>query len=199
MACTGYEVKFNSGLTTRNIWLDKSTGEQKDFSTYLDLNPDKYIGKTCLHVGTGNSSIARNHHNKFKRIDGISIDPGEVSLANNLMIPNYTCYLINKHKLEELSVLGEYDVIIDNNIKSYMCCGAHYMDYFDWILDSVASRNGEIITHILGYACFFKNTPNSLDNREIDNIAKRVQYTTNQRMYGTELSQIVFIKPINPT
>ena len=118
MPCTEYKISFNSGLTIRNVWLKKSTGEQNDFNSYLDLNPNKYIGKTCLHVGTGNSSIAINHHNKFKRIDGITVEPGEVSLANNLMIPNYTCYLINKYKLEELSVLGEYDVIIDNNIKT---------------------------------------------------------------------------------
>ena len=191
MPCTEYKISFNSGLTIRNVWLTKSTGEQNDFNSYLDLNPNKYIGKTCLHVGTGNSSIAINHHNKFKRIDGITVEPGEVSLANNLMIPNYTCYLINKYKLEELSVLGEYDVIIDNNIKTYMCCDDHYMEYFNWILDSVASRNGEIITHITGYRW--------LDNEEIDNIAKRVQYTTYQRMYGTHPNKIVFIRPINLT
>jgi len=187
MACTKYEVEFNSGLTTRNIWLKKSSIDQKNIDTYIDIKSKDYIGKTCLHVGTGNSSIALNHHNKFKHIDGISIEPGEVSLANNLMIPNYICHLINKHKIEEISALGQYDVIIDNNIKSYKCCDDHYMDYFNWILDSVASRNGEIITHTTGYMW--------LDNKEIDNIAKRVQYKT----YQEPNQNVVFIRPINPT
>jgi hypothetical protein len=184
MACTGYEIKFNGGLTAPNIWLEKSSADQKGINTYIDVNQKDYIGKTCLHIGTGNSSIAINHHKLFKHIDGLAIEPGEVSLANNLMIPNYTCYLINKYKLKELSVLGEYDVIIDNNIKTYMCCDDHYDDYFNWILRSVASRNGEIITHTAGYY--------HLDNNEIDSIASRVQY----RSYQKADQSVVLIKPI---
>ena len=183
MNCT-YNIPFNGGDFKENQWLKSATGEQKDFSTYLDQNPNKYKGKKCLHVGTGNSSIAKNHHNIFKHIDGIAIDPGEVELGNNLKISNYTCHLVNKYKLEEISILGEYDVIIDNNIKHYACCGEHYMDYFDWILDSVASRNGEIITHVRGY--------HSLDNIEIDKIAKRVQY----KSYQEPNQNVVFIRPI---
>ena len=100
------------------------------------------------------------------------------------MIPNYTCYLINKYKLEELSVLGEYDVIIDNNINQYACCDEHYMDYFNWILDSVASRNGEIITHIAGY---YQHT-----TEDLDKLASRVQYKT----YQPAAQGVVLIKPI---
>ena len=184
MACTDYNIKFNSGSFSNNIWLIKSSTDQKGINAYITDNQDAYIDKTCLHIGTGTSSIAINHHKLFKHIDGLAIDPNEVKLANGLRIPNYTCYLINKYKLKELSVLGEYDVIIDNNIKSYTCCDEHYLDYFNWILDSVASRNGEIITHTTGYY--------HLNNKEIDKIANRVQYKT----YQEADQNVVLIKPI---
>ena len=184
MACTEYNIKFNGGEFINNTWLIKSSVDQKGINTYIHSNPNDYIGKTCLHVGTGDSSIATNYHKIFKHIDGLAIDPNEVKLANGLFISNYTCYLINKYKIEEISVLAEYDVIIDNNIKHYACCDDHYMNYFNWILDSVASRNGEIITHTAGY--------HSLDNKEIDEIANRVQYKT----YPQSDQSVVLIKPI---
>ena len=188
MPCTEYKISFNSGLTTKNPWIKKPTSDQKAIDDYIAEKSKDYIGKTCLHIGTGSSSIAINHHNKFTHIDGLTICPDEFKFANDLQISNYTNYLINKYKLEELSVLGEYDVIIDNNIKTYMCCDDHYMDYFNWILDSVASRNGEIITHTSGYY--------HTDNVEIDNIAKRVQYKAYQRQHD---QSVVLIKPILPS
>ena len=188
MTCTDYNIKFNDGLFDNNVWLSRSSADQKGIDEYIANNQDTYRDKTCLHVGTGNSSIAITHHKQFKHIDGLAIDPNEVKLANDLHISNYTCYLINKYKLEELSVLGNYDVIIDNNIKLYACCDEHYMDYFNWILDSVASRNGEIITHTGGYY--------QHDNEELDRVANRVQYKTYQRPRGADFSAVVLIKPI---
>ena len=190
MACTDYNIKFNNEKFIDNRWLTETSADQDGIDVYIADNQDTYRDKTCLHVGTGTSSIAISHHKLFKHIDGLTIEPGEVSLANNLMIPNYTCHLINKHKIEEISVLGNYDVIIDNNIKSYMCCVEHYYDYFNWILDSVASRNGEIITHTQGYY--------DLDDKEIDSIASRVQYKTYEKPTGKFNMSIVLIKPINP-
>ena len=191
MPCTEYKISFfNGGLTAKNPWIKKTTSDQKAIGDYIAKRPEDYTGKTCLHIGTGTSSIAISHHKLFKHIDGLTICPDEFKFANDLQIPNYTCYLINKHKLEELNVLGEYDVIIDNNIKTYACCDDHYNDYFNWILASVASRNGEIITHTQGYY--------DLDNREIDSIASRVQYKTYEKPTGKFNMSIVLIKPINP-
>ena len=184
MACTSFPTPFN--FKNVNPWLEEITLDQEGIESYIADNQDIYRDKTCLHIGTGISSVAIQFHKLFKHIDGIALDPNEVELANNLTIENYTCYLINKHKIEELSVLGNYDVIIDNNIKSYMCCVEHYYDYFNWILDSVASRNGEIITHTLG--CNFRQ---SLGDEEIDSIASRVQYKAYREWEG-----IVLIKPI---
>jgi hypothetical protein len=104
--CTDHKIKFNNGLTIDNIWLTKASVDQKAINAYIADNQDAYRDKTCLHVGTGNSVIAVDHHKLFKHIDGLAIDPNEVNHANNKTISNYTCYLINKHKLEELSVLG---------------------------------------------------------------------------------------------
>ena len=184
MPCTEYKISFNGGLTVKNPWIKKSTSDQRAIGDYIAEKSEDYIGKTCLHIGTGSSSIAINHHNKFTHIDGLTICPDEFKFANDLQIPNYTNYLINKYKLEELSVLGEYDVIIDNNIKTYMCCDDHYMDYFNWILDSVASRNGEIITHTSGY---YQHT-----TKDLDKLANRVQYKTYQKADQS----VVLIKPI---
>ena len=184
MACTEYNIKFNNGLVSDNIWVKKASADQKGIDAYIADNQDTYRDKICLHVGTGNSSIAIAHHKLFKRIDGLAIAPDEVEFATDLQISNYACYLINKHKLEELSVLGNYDVIIDNNIKLYACCDEHYMDYFNWILDSVASINGEIITHTAGY--------HQHGTEELDRIASRVQYKT----YQEANQKIVIIKSI---
>ena len=184
MACSGYNIKFNNGKFIDNCWITKTSTDQTGMGAYIADNRDTYRDKTCLHIGTGTSSIAINHHKLFKHIDGLAIDPNEVKFANDLQIPNYTCYLINKYKIEEISVLGEYDVIIDNNIKLYACCDEHYMDYFDWILDSVASRNGEIITHTAGY---YQHV-----NIDLDKVANRVQYKT----YPQSDQSVVLIKPI---
>ena len=189
MPCTEYKISFNSGLTGKNPWIKKSTPSQRTIGDHIAKRPEDYTGKTCLHIGTGTSSIAISHHKLFKHIDGLTICPDEFKFANDLQIPNYTCYLINKHKLEELNVLGEYDVIIDNNIKTYICCDDHYNDYFNWILASVASRNGEIITHTAGFTA---GNVEPLTLSEIDSIADRVQYKTYKGI--AQDGNIVFIR-----
>ena len=184
MACT-FNIVFNNGLTDKeNIWLQRDTVEQVDINSYLINNQNHYKNKTCLHIGTGTSLIAIDNNKTFNRIDGLAVDPLEVNFANDLNIKNYKCYEINKYNIKELNTLSNYDLIIDNNIKSYTCCTEHYLDYFNWILNSVKPNNGEILTHTAG---FYYIKP--IDIEEINQIANKHGYTA----FG-EIG-VVIIKP----
>ena len=86
--------------------------------------------------------------------------------------------------LKELNTLSNYDLILVNNIKSYTCCTEHYLDYFNWILNSVKPNNGEILTHTAG---FYYIKP--IDIEEINQIANKHGYTA----FGE--TGVIVIKP----
>src|SRR5437764_8596280 len=79
-------------------------------------------GKTLLHVGVGNSSLAKGLAHRVVRVDGLTAHPNEKAHADSLRIPNYRVVLLNKHSRELFRLRGAYDFIIDNNLASFACC-----------------------------------------------------------------------------
>ena len=79
--------------------------------------------KRILHIGVGNSYIARNLEDSIT-IDGITISSKEIDLSKSLNLKNYNTYFQNKYSADNIvgKFLTNYDIIIDNNIKSYSCC-----------------------------------------------------------------------------
>lgn len=136
---------MENGEDSLDVWLTTISADQAKIDEYLS-NSGLLKNKRVLHVGCGQSSVAYRFHSQFTHADGIAIWKNEVKLGNDLNLDNYNCYEVDKYMLDQLSVLGTYDVIIDNNIKSYMCCQEHYEDWFGWMLDN----SSIIITHDLG-------------------------------------------------
>jgi hypothetical protein len=83
-------------------------------------------GKAVLHVGVGNSSLARGLAGKVRQLDGLTVHPNEKAHADSLGIPNYRVLLLNKHGPGLFRLEGRYDLIVDNNLASFACCTYHF-------------------------------------------------------------------------
>jgi hypothetical protein len=132
-------------------WLHlPTTPDQQRIENYLKTL--SISGKKILHVGTGNSSFAKQFHlNNI--IDSITIVNDEIEYAMSLNLPNYNCYKINKYSNEILNLSTKYDIISDNNLSSFACCRKHFEEmmrnYF-----SMLNKGGFIITDKMGMAYF---------------------------------------------
>jgi hypothetical protein len=83
-------------------------------------------GKTFLHVGIGNSGLARRFHESAALIDGVTLQENESRFATTLGLPNYRAKVINKFSAHLVAALNRrYDYIVDNNPTSFCCCRNH--------------------------------------------------------------------------
>ena len=126
-------------------WEERNpTNDEIDILNFLNKMDNKNI--RILHVGVGSSYIAKNLKN-FKHIDGITISSNEVYYANKLNINNYKCYFLNKHKNDAFSdnLYGDYDFIIDVNLKSFSCCQQSF-DYMFLNYTKILNKNGQILS-----------------------------------------------------
>lgn len=112
-------------------------------------------GKRLLHIGTGNSSVARqcaaNPSQRTRYITSVTVSPKEKAAADQLQLPDYTTVLANKYgKSFVASQQGrQYDYVLDNNIASFVCCQRHLERYLQTLVD-VLAKDGVIVTHWLG-------------------------------------------------
>ena len=86
------------------------------------LQPDSRI----LHVGIGNSGLARRFSGKVSEICGITISGREFDHAKSLGLPGYRPLLINKYSRAYVALADKFDFIIDNNPSTFACCRAHF-------------------------------------------------------------------------
>jgi hypothetical protein len=103
-------------------------------------------GKTVLHVGIGNSGLAKKFAPRAEWIDGLTVSANEKSRAEQLDISNYQVHLLSKYGRDFVSTLDRrYDFIVDNNLASFACCKFHFyqmMDSYLWAL----KPGGRILT-----------------------------------------------------
>lgn len=79
-----------------------------------------------LHVGIGNSGLARRFCGQVAQVDGVTISHAEIEQANSLHLPNYIVRLLNKYGRDFATLIGPYDFILDNNPTTFACCRAHF-------------------------------------------------------------------------
>jgi hypothetical protein len=124
------------------IWVGRPTTEdQARIEQCLAEMVDCW--STLLHVGVGNSSLARRFCPTVASIHGLTIHPEEREFAERLNIQNYAVSLTNKYSSEMTRIGRGFDFVIDNNPSLYACCLFHFCRMM--VTYAEALRNGGAI------------------------------------------------------
>lgn len=129
-------------------WSAKATTSDQ---ARMERNIDRYNlkEKRILHVGIGNSGLAKRFHGRVKEIVGTTIDEPELSVARSLGFPNYRFVLHNKFSGCSDVLNGSFDFILDNNPTSPCCCMRHLAALFEFYAGILAS-DGQVVTDAQG-------------------------------------------------
>jgi hypothetical protein len=127
---------------------DSSTEDQMRIEAVL---ADSFReGSRLLHIGVGNSALARRFISKARGIDGLTIAPAELEHAHAIGLPGYRVFLVSKYAPEVLRhVESDYDIIVDNNLASFACCTFHFARMLDSYRACLAP-GGRLLTDKLG-------------------------------------------------
>lgn len=129
-------------------WSDKATTpDQFRIEKYIDRFDLR--DKRILHIGIGNSGLAKRFRGRVGAIVGTTIDEPEIAVARALDLPGYTAVLHNKYSSRADIVPGTFDFIIDNNPTSPCCCVRHLAQLFGFYREKL-SENGQLVTDALG-------------------------------------------------
>ena len=109
---------------------------------------ENVTGKTVLHVGVGNSEVARTFR-QAGRIDAITVSTEELEAGNNQHITAYNVFLIDKHGEDLPSLKGPFDFIIDCALTSYAPTYAHFQAMMR-SYQALLAENGRIVTERSG-------------------------------------------------
>jgi hypothetical protein len=121
----------------------KTTADQRRIERYVDRYD---LGdKRLLHIGIGNSDLAKRLHRRAREIVGTTVDQREIDLARSLSLPNYTVVEDNKYSAHHEAVTGRFHFIIDNNPTSACCCFTHLAQLFGFF-DAKLAGGGQIVT-----------------------------------------------------
>lgn len=132
------KIKYSDGS-----WLTiETTPDQKRIEDYLKKNDLK--NKTILHIGTGNSSFAKEFC-KNNKVDSITVVADELAYAQSLNLENYQCFKLNKYSSELKKLANKYDCIVDNNLSSFACCKVHFIEMIQNYI-SLLNDTGAIYT-----------------------------------------------------
>ena len=125
-------------------WSDKATtSDQARMERYIDRYDLR--GARILHVGIGNSGLAKRFHARVGEIVGTTIDEPEMQVARALSLPNYSFVTHNKYSGQNEAVNGTFDFILDNNPTSPCCCIRHLAVLFEFYAEKLAD-GGQIVT-----------------------------------------------------
>ena len=129
-------------------WSDKATTpDQARIERYIDRYDLRRA--RILHIGIGNSGLAKRFYRRVKGIVGTTIDESEIRVATALALPNYRFVEHNKFSGKDDGVEGTFDFIVDNNPTSPCCCFRHLSDMLEFYLEKLAP-DGQIVTDRLG-------------------------------------------------
>ena len=125
-------------------WSDKATtSDQARMERYVDRYDLRRA--RILHIGIGNSGLAKRFHMRVGEIVGTTIDEPEMQVARALSLPNYSFVTHNKYSDRNEAVNGTFDFILDNNPTSPCCCIRHLAVLFEFYAEKLAS-GGQIVT-----------------------------------------------------
>ena len=154
-----------------NEWLtvnpERISPVQLEVNKYLRSAQRLYKGGKILHIGIGNSSIAKELRDIFGQIDGITNSQQELEAGKQLS-DKYRIYLLNKYNLEEFGKLdNDYDVIVDVSLKSYACCNEHWLGFMNEVINKL-KIGGRLLSHTGGFGGHnSSNYDNSLKMEEL--------------------------------
>lgn len=139
------------GIDEVDDWRDwtalETTPDQLRIEDYLLHS--KLSGRSLLHVGVGNSSLAERLAPRTGRIVGTTIARNEATRGASLGIRNYNVEMHNKYSGRPLQHAGQFDFIVDNNPTTFCCCIHHLMTMMDFYEQSL-TRDGQILTDRAG-------------------------------------------------
>jgi hypothetical protein len=143
--CSKYD---DGGVNERPGWRDwtdqDTTPDQQRIEDILARGEIR--GKVLLHVGVGNSSLAKRFCGAARAIDGITIQGNECRHARGLRISNYRVVVANKYDSRLSRTLGRtYDLIVDNNPTTFCCCRRHLATMLASYAD-LLKPNGILVT-----------------------------------------------------
>jgi hypothetical protein len=120
-----------------------TTPDQARMERYIDRYD--LTDKRVLHIGIGNSGLARRLGGRMKELVGTTVDEPEIEAARSLGLPNYSVVLHNKYSGVNEAVAGKFDFILDNNPTSPCCCFRHLHDLFGFYAEKLA-KDGQVVT-----------------------------------------------------
>lgn len=111
-------------------WQDWTRQSTRSDQQRIEAELEKMISPstTLLHVGVGNSSLAKKYLSLCDRIDGLTIDHPAKDYADSLGDDNYTVHLRSKYDpclLSDFDSADSYTLIVDNNPTTFCCCHTH--------------------------------------------------------------------------
>ncbi|BEU98988.1 class I SAM-dependent methyltransferase [Novosphingobium olei] len=131
-----------------HVWsLHPTTEDQLRIERYLDGFPMR--GKRILHVGAGNSLLAKRFCARGAEVVGTTITREEVTHGRSLAIPRYDVRLHNKYLGADGLEWGQFDFIVDNNPTTFACCLDHYMAMLRFYAD-VLKPDGQWLVDRVG-------------------------------------------------
>lgn len=141
------------GVVDVEEWRDWSrrdtTPDQVRIEDYLDQFDLR--DRSILHVGIGNSGLARRFASRARLICGTTIMPAEVEQAGRLGLRNYRVSAHNKYRGSDDAPDGRFDFIVDNSMTGFCCCLTHLAAMLDFYSSSLAP-SGQIVTDRVGLA-----------------------------------------------
>jgi hypothetical protein len=139
------------GVDDTEEWRDwtvfETTPDQLRIENYLATQ--NLLGKSILHVGVGNSSLAQRFSARASRIVGTTIAKSEKIYGDSLQISSYIVEMNNKYSGKPIVSGSNFDFIVDNNPSTFACCLTHLMAMMQLYRDSL-SPNGQILTDRAG-------------------------------------------------
>ena len=144
-----YKCDCNKPNINKNYgyWEDREiTSDEMDIIDYLKNNIE-LENKSILHIGIGNSFLSTQLSCKNNIVYGISVSKNEIKKGESLKNSNYKVIFCDKYSLnfKELFLNKKFDIIVDNNLKSYACCAISFNSLFE-NLAYILNKNGIIIT-----------------------------------------------------
>lgn len=119
-----------------------------------------------LHVGVGNSSLARRFASRVALVEGITVNEQELAHAQSLGLDGYRVSLCNKYSPELARIPGPFDLIVDNNLSSFACCLYHFQVMLDTYV-RLLGAGGRILTDRQGMAWCYENGPMTLTESDL--------------------------------
>ena len=154
--CTCKKIDFQKKSFT--YWEDRLTTSDEKLiikKIYNKLNNKKKI----LHVGIGNSELGLKMA-KLNNVTGITISRNEIKFAKSLQIKNYEVLYCDKYSYNFKTIFKnqKFNLIIDNNLKSYACCENAFKFYMENLF-KILSKKGSLITSKKGMGWYKQLKP----------------------------------------